>query len=63
LIPALKKEIDWSRGKTLEGKDQCRYVFLSESTLENMAARESSRGKRKTGGLIEECVGVDGKIL
>ncbi len=63
LIPALKKEIDWRRGKTLEGKDQCRYVFLSESTLENMAARESSRGKRKTGGLIEECVGVDGKIL
>lgn len=26
-------------------------------------AAERSRGKRRHGGLIEECVGVDGKIL
>lgn len=63
LIPAFKREIDWRRGKTLEGKDYCKYVFKSGSTLDNVAARESSRGKRKHGGLVEECVGVDGQIL
>lgn len=63
LIPALKKEIDWGRGKTLEGKDYCRYVFKNGSYFDNIAARESSRGKRRHGGVIEECVTVDGKIL
>lgn len=63
LIPAFKREIDWRRGKTLEGKDYCKYVFKGGSTLDNIAARESSRGKRKHGGLVEECVGVDGDIL
>lgn len=63
LIPAFQKEIDWRRGKTLEGKDYCKYVFKSGSTLDNIAARETTRGKRKTGGLVEECVGVDDKIL
>ena len=63
LIPALRNEIDWRRGKTLEGKDYCKYIFKSGSTLDNIAAKESSRGKRKHGGLVEECVGVDGKIL
>ena len=63
LIPAFKNEIDWRRGKTLEGKDYCKYVFKGGSTLDNVAARESSRGKRKHGGLVEECVGVDGDIL
>lgn len=63
LIPALDKEIDRRRGKTTEGKDSVRYLFYSGSILENMAARESSRGKRFHAGLIEECVGVDGKIL
>ena len=63
LIPSFSREIDWRRGKTLEGKDYCKYVFKSGSTLDNIAARESSRGKRKHGGLVEECVGVDGQIL
>ena len=27
LIPALNKEIDWRRGKTLVGKDSVKYVF------------------------------------
>jgi len=63
LIPAFRKEIDWGRGRTQEGKDYCKYIFKSGSTLDNIAAKESSRGKRKTGGLVEECVGVDGKIL
>ena len=63
LIPAFKKEINWNRGVTLEGKDYCKYVFNTDSYFDNIAARESSRGKRRHGGLIEECVGVDGTIL
>jgi hypothetical protein len=63
LIPAFKKEINWNRGVTLEGKDYCKYVFNNDSYFDNIAARESSRGKRRHGGLIEECVGVDGTIL
>lgn len=63
LIPAFEREIDWGRGKSMEGKDYCKYVFKNGSYFDNIAARESSRGKRRHGGLIEECVGVDGTIL
>lgn len=63
LIPAFSREIDWRRGKTQEGKDHCRYIFKNGSELDNLAARESSRGQRRHGGLVEECVGVDDKIL
>ena len=63
LIPAMRKEIDWTRGQTLEGKDYAKYVFKNGSYFDNIAARESSRGKRRHGGVIEECVGVDGTIL
>ena len=63
LIPAFKKEIDWTRGQTLEGKDYAKYVFKNGSYFDNIAARESSRGKRRHAGVIEECVGVDGQIL
>lgn len=63
LIPALKREINWKRGETQEGKDYAKYIFKNGSTFDNVAARESSRGQRRHGGLIEECVGVDGDIL
>ena len=63
LIPAFNKEIDWRRGQTLEGKYYVKYVFKNGSYFDNIAARESSRGKRRHGGLIEECVGADGDIL
>ena len=63
LIPSFKKEIDWTRGKTLEGKDKVRYVFKSGSVLDNLAARETTRGQRRHGGLMEECVGIDDTIL
>lgn len=63
LVPAFNREIDWSRGVTQEGKDYCKYVFKNGSYFDNIAARESSRGKRRHGGLVEECVGVDGTIL
>lgn len=62
-IPAFEREIDWRRGKTQEGKDYCKYIFKNGSYFDNVAARESSRGKRRHGGLIEECIGVDGTIL
>lgn len=62
-IPAFEREIDWRRGKTLEGKDHCIYRFKNGSDIENIAARETSRGRRKHGGLVEECVGVDQKVL
>lgn len=63
LVPAFKREIDWSRGATQESKDYAKYIFKNGSYFDNIAARETSRGKRRHGGLIEECVGVDGKIL
>ena len=63
LIPAFEREIDWRRGQTLEGKDYAKYIFKNGSYFDNIAARESSRGKRRHAGVIEECVGVDGDIL
>lgn len=63
LIPALHREIDWGRGKSSEGKDYVRYVFKNGSVLDNIAAKESSRGQRRHGGCMEECVGIDGQIL
>ena len=63
LIPSFAREIDWGRGKTLTGKDKVRYVFKNGSVLDNLAARESTRGQRRHGGLMEECVGIDDTIL
>ena len=62
-IPAFQREIDWTRGETKVGKDSCIYRFKNGSTIQNLAATERSRGQRFHGGLIEECVGVDQKIL
>lgn len=62
-IPAFKREINWMRGFTREGKDSCKYVFKNGSVIENLAARETSRGRRFHAGIIEECVGVDQKML
>ena len=63
LIPAFNKEIDWRPGRTRMGKDQVQITFKNGSYFDNIAARETSRGKRRHGGVVEECVGVDGKIL
>ena len=63
LVPALNREIDRRPNRTKEGKDYVQYVFKNGSYFDNMAASEKSRGKRRHGGLIEECVGVDGTIL
>lgn len=63
LIPGLKNEINWTRGMTRIGKDDITYVFRNGSVLDIIAAKQSSRGKRATGGLIEECILVDDTTL
>ena len=63
LVPAFTRELDLRPGKTRQSKDYCIFMFKNGSYFDNIAARESSRGKRRHGGLVEECVGVDGQIL
>ena len=63
LIPALANEINWERGATKKTKDDVEYVFKNGSKINILAARESSRGQRRTGGVMEECVLIDGDIL
>lgn len=63
LIPGIKNEIDWTRGVSKSSKDNVEYIFKNKSKLDIMAARQSSRGKRATGGLVEECILVDQTML
>lgn len=63
LIPALNNEINWDRGVSKKSKDDVRYIFKNGSSIDILAARPSSRGQRRTGGLMEECVLIDGDIL
>ena len=59
LIPGLKNEIDWSRGASKSSKNMVEYLFKNGSKLDIIAAQQSSRGKRSTGGLMEECILID----
>ncbi len=63
LIPGLKNELDWTRGKTKTSKENIELIFKNGSRLDIMAARQSSRGKRATGGLMEECILIDQTLL
>ena len=63
LIPGLNNEINWDRGVSTKSKDNVKYVFKNGSVIDVLAARQSSRGQRRTGGLMEECVLIDGDIL
>ena len=63
LIPGIRNEIDWSRGASKASKDMVEYKFKNGSILDIMAARQSSRGKRATGGLMEECILIDQTLL
>ena len=63
LIPQLNNEINWDRGVSKKSKDDVKYVFKNKSSIDILAARPSSRGQRRTGGLMEECVLIDGDIL
>ena len=63
LIPSLNNEINWERGVSKKSKDSVEYVFKCGSKINILAARESSRGQRRTGGLMEECVLIDQTAL
>lgn len=63
MVPAFEREIDRRPGKTSEGKDKCVYRFKNGSYFDNVAANEKARGGRRHAGVLEECVGIDGKIL
>ncbi len=63
LVPAFKREIDRSPGKTQESKDKCIYRFKHGSYFDNVAANEKARGGRRHAAVFEECVGIDGKVL
>lgn len=63
LIPALNNEINWARGVSKKSKDDVNYVFKNGSKINILAARESSRGQRRTAGLMEECVLIDQTAL
>lgn len=63
LIPGLKNELNLERGKTKQSKDNIELLFKNGSILDVMAARQSSRGKRANGGLMEECILIDQTLL
>ena len=63
LIPAFERELDMRKGQTKYAKDKVKVVFKNESYFDNLAANERTRGKRRHGGVMEECVGIDGTIL
>lgn len=54
LIPSLANEINWERGASTKSKDNVKYKFKNGSELDILAARESTRGQRRNGGVIEE---------
>lgn len=64
-FPSLKDELRWGTGSltTKMQKDYIRLMFKNGSILDVVAAIESTRGGRRTNGLIEECVTVNGEKL
>ena len=54
LVPGLANEVNFERGKSKSSKEEFTYLFKNGSILDVMAARQSSRGRRATGGLIED---------
>lgn len=63
LLPFLNNEINWDRGVSKKSKDDVVYVFKNGSKIDILAAKESSRGQRRVGGLMEECVLIDKNAL
>ena len=61
LLPAIKNEVDLKRSTF--GKDYVRLEFKNGSRMDVVAVRESTRGGRRHGGLIEEVILVDGEKL
>ena len=63
LIPALNNEINWARGQSKKSKDNVKYIFKNGSTIDILAARESSRGQRRHCIVVEESILMDGDAL
>lgn len=63
LIPALHNEIKWGRGESKHTKDDVEYIFKCGSKINILPATERSRGQRRVGGAMEECVLIDQKAL
>lgn len=63
LIPSLANEINWDRGATRKSKDNVQYIFKNGSTIDILAARESSRGQRRNCIVVEEAILIDGDAL
>lgn len=63
LIPALSNEINWARGQSKKSKDNVKYIFKNTSTIDILAARESSRGQRRHCIVVEESILMDGDAL
>lgn len=63
LIPAFHNEIKWGRGESKKSKNDAEFLFKNGSVIDILAAKESSRGQRRTGGLMEECVLIDQTAL
>jgi hypothetical protein len=61
LLPAIKNEVDLKHSTF--GKDYVRLEFKNGSRMDVVAVRESTRGGRRHGGLIEEVILVDGEKL
>ena len=64
-FPALKNELIWGTGPSASKlqKDYIRLMFKNGSIYDIVAPRGSTRGGRRTGGLIEEVILVDGKTM
>lgn len=63
MIPALNNEINWDRGQSKKSKDNVKYIFKNGSTIDILAARESSRGQRRHCIVVEEAILMDGDAL
>ena len=63
LIPALEGEINWDRGVSKKSKNDVKYIFKNGSVIDILAATERSRGQRRNGGVMEECVSIDQTML
>lgn len=54
LLPELAEEIDFSRGETQKGRDNVTFKWKNGSSIDILAATDSSRGQRRNCGIIEE---------
>ena len=54
LVPGLANEVNFDRGKSKSSKEEFTFLFKNGSVLDVMASTQRSRGRRATGGLIEE---------